>query len=204
MKQFHIDYGDNHGHGLDHDVTVAQFAALVAPTERLGEKGWVAGMLHSSDRIVGKEKFGDQTKEFLGLLPKDYFSRIEIDQIYEAVIRHGEKFTIADNETHAVLQDADKLGNLGMSVFIRGGQFRPNIPAFDFLYLEKNNPGSTYHEPQSVLDAVRITISEYRDTFNFAKSREIAHIYIKDLEMCVQKIKENAEEIGLAGANLND
>ena len=60
------------GHGLDHDVTVAQIAAQIAPNAQIAEKAWCAGMPHSIDRMIerGNTVLVEETiRNILSFLP---------------------------------------------------------------------------------------------------------------------------------------
>ncbi len=190
------------GHGLDHDVAVAQMAVLIAPTPRLADMGWVAALIHSTDRLVEVGRCQAQLREYLSLLPMNFFDDEEVEEIYLAVLEHSEKSPLHRSPTQEILQDADKLINLQAIVFIRSGQFRSKIPAIEFLYVEKTNPASTYHAPKSVLDGCRISIYEYPQLINTQKGKELASVYVERFRQYEQQILEDHQLLGLVGVEL--
>ena len=190
------------GHGFDHDVAVAQMAVLIAPTPRLADMGWVAGLIHSADRLVGVDECPAQLREYLGFLPMNFFSDEEIEEIYLAVLEHSEKSPLHRSSTQEVLQDADKLINMQATAFIRAGQFRFDIPTVELAHLEKINPASTYHAPKSVLDGCRISFYEYPSLINTKKGKELASVYVERFRQYEQQILEDHQLLGLVGVEL--
>lgn len=190
------------GHGFDHDVAVAQMAVLIAPTPRLAEMGWVAALIHSTDRLTEVGGCPAQLREYLGLLPMNFFSDEEIEEIYLAVLEHSEKSPLHRSPTQEILQDADKLINLQATVLIRSGQFRSKIPAIEFPYVEKTNPASTYHAPKSVLDGCRISVYEYPQLISTQKGKELASVYVERFRQYEQQILEDHRLLGLVGVEL--
>ena len=190
------------GHGLDHDVAVAQMAALIAPTPRIADSGWVAALIHSTDRLVEVSRCGAQLREYLGLLPVNFFNDEETEEIYLAALEHSEKLPLHRSQTQEILQDADKLINMQATVLIRAGQFRSKIPAIEYPYMEKTNPASTYHAPKSVLDGCRISIYEYPQLINTQKGKELASVYVERFRQYEQQILEDHQLLGLVGVEL--
>ena len=190
------------GHGLDHDVAVAQMAVLIAPTPRLADMGWVAALIHSTDRLTEVDRYPAQLREYLSLLPVNFFSDEEVEEIYLAVLEHSEKSPPHRSPTQEILQDADKLINMQSMVLIRSGQFRSKIPAIEFPYVEKTNPASTYHAPKSVLDGCRISIYEYPQLINTQKGKELASVYVERFRQYEQQILEDHQLLGLVGVEL--
>ena len=193
------------GHGLDHDVTVAQLAATIAPDERTGEKAWVAALLHSTDRTVEK---GNTTKveSFIGVylkeLPEGYFSNTEVEEIFVAVMRHTELNQGDQSLTQQVLMDADRLANLQAAVIIRAGQFQPTIPALELQYLDSINPQSTYHEPKSVIDDLRANIREYIPKLRLPQAISLGTKLGSRLQAYIDMVQDDYRSIGLDGVIL--
>ena len=199
----HLSQRQHNGHGLDHDVTVGQLVLAISPDNRTADKAWCAAMLHSTDRIVENGAVKDHMKECLQYLPVDFFTKEEVVEILEAALRHGELSQNDQSLTQQVLMDADRLANLMPAVIIRSGQFRPSIPAFEFEYLDgKPNPASTYREPKSILDDLRISITEYLPQFRVSMAIELAHRYARQLEAHIQSVEESNKELSLSNINL--
>lgn len=203
VKRTHeVSHNQHHGHGLDHDVAVAQMAALIAPTSRLSDTGWVAGLMHSTDRLVATDAYTTHLRAYLDLLPAPEFSNEEIEEIYIAVLEHDQKVPLHRSPTQEVLQDADKLVNMQATMLIRAGQFHADIPTVELSHLEKMNPASTYHAPKNVLDNTRIIAAEYPGLLHTPKAKELASVYMKRLREHEQHILEDHRLLGLVGVEL--
>jgi HD superfamily phosphodiesterase len=196
----------HHGHGLDHDVTVAMLAVNIAPDSRTADKAFVAALLHSTDRLmVESNKMAEEThmRVCLSCLPDGTFSMDEIKEIVQAALRHSELNRDDQSLTQQVLMDADRLANMMPSVIIRSGQFRPEIPPFEFRYLNwKINPDSTYRDPKSVLDDLRITLREYMPQFRIEKAKLIAARYAAFLVSFIMAVEDTNGDLGLVGIEL--
>lgn len=200
------------GHGLDHDVTVAQIAAMIAPDERTAEKAWCASLLHSIDRMVEKNEdkelfaknVADATASLtINFLPPGYFTTEEEIEIWRAACRHGELNQEDQSITQQVLMDADRLANLQPAVVIRAGQFMPELPAFEFEYLAgERNLETTYYNPKSVLDDLRNNIAEYVPKLRLPKAKELAAGYVATLEGFISALEKSYRDIGLVGISL--
>ena len=194
----------NHGgHGLDHDVTVAMLATIIAPSERIAEKAWCAAMLHSVDRVVVDLASLESTMVSYSKKLTNHFKQEEIDEIVEAALRHGELNQSDQNETQVVLMDADRLANMQSAVIIRGGQFRSTLPVFEFTYLEgSKNPDSTYDHPQSILDNLRLIISQYMPQLRSVKAQELGGKYSARLASYIASVEQDYKELGLVNIEL--
>jgi hypothetical protein len=104
---------NNHGHGLDHDLMVAQYAALIAENPRVGEMAWCTGLMHSTDRHFSGDQERELIDEYCSLLPEKYFSEEETVWIREAVYQHSRLNSSDDNPVTVTLKDADRLANIG-------------------------------------------------------------------------------------------
>ena len=61
----------NHGHGLDHDITVAMLSIKIAPNKKVAEMAFVASLFHSTDRRMGKrniKKTSEIVQNYLKLI----------------------------------------------------------------------------------------------------------------------------------------
>ncbi|HMO77674.1 MAG TPA: HD domain-containing protein [Candidatus Paceibacterota bacterium] len=193
---------DHFGHGFDHDVTVAMLAVLIAPSVRLGHKAWCASLLHSTDRVVTEKKV-KETMILYSQNLKHFFNDTEIKDIIEAALRHSELNQDNQNDTQVVLMDADRLANMQSAVIIRGGQFRHKIPALDLKYLNGDkNPLSTYENPKTVLDNLRLIISQYIPQLRIKKAKVLGSVYSKKIKKYIESIERDYEKLGLAGVDL--
>ncbi len=189
------------GHGLDHDVTVAQLAAQIVPDSRTAEKAWCAGMLHSTDRYAaiakvseGPNEVGEEVMQNLKYLPLDYFSGEDLAEIYAAACRHDELNQGDQEEVQMALMDADRLVNLMSSVVIRAGQFQAQLPAFEPEFLNGTpNPASTYLSPKSVLDDLRGNIIAYVPQLRLPKAKEMGEKLIAKLEEFIKDVENDPQ-----------
>jgi len=193
----------NHsGHGFDHDITVAMLALKIAPSVRLGQKAWCASLLHSTDRVVEDTKVKEAMISYSQQL-KHFFDENEIIEIIEAALRHSELNQEDQKDTQIVLMDADRLANMQSAVIIRGGQFRHNIPAIDLKYLDgKKDPWSTYENPQTVLDNIRLIISQYTPQLRIKKAKVLGAFYSGRLKRYIQSIEDDYKKLGLVGIDV--
>lgn len=185
------------GHGIDHDITVAMLAVKISSDERIGQKAWCAGMLHSTDRVV---EIPDVINTMTGHANhlKHFFNQSEIGEIIEAAFRHSELNQSDQSETQVVLMDADRLANMQSAVIIRSGQFKPNIPVFDFKHLSGGiDPLSTYDEPRSVLDDLRFVIKNYIPQLRNSEARRLGAMYASKLDAYIKSIENDYEYLGL-------
>lgn len=191
------------GHGIDHDVTVAQIAMQIAPDNRTSEKAWCAGMLHSVDRMVEQENVEKSTRNLLSNLLLEHFNLSEVEEICQAAIRHGELNQDNQSIVQQVLMDADRLANLMPAVIIRAGQSMSELPVFEFEYLVgERNPETTYYKPQSVLDDLRNNIKEYVPQLRILKAKKLAERYVVILEEYIKSLEESYGQLGLVGISL--
>lgn len=193
----------HYGHGFDHDVAVAQMAALIAPSEKIADMGWVAGIIHSTDHLVGAmSECAAALRDVLTKIPAGLFTQDEIEEIYLAALEHGEKIPAHNSPTQEVLQDADKLVNMQAMLLVRVGQFRSGMPALELAYLDTINPESTYHTPKSVFDSIRIVASEYPSLLHTEKGKKLASVYVQRLQAYERHILEDYRLLGLVGITL--
>ncbi|MFA5997309.1 MAG: HD domain-containing protein [Candidatus Paceibacterota bacterium] len=190
------------GHGIDHDITVAMIAVKISDDERIGQKAWCAAMLHSVDRVVGASDIKDTMMKHAEYL-KHFFSQNEIDEIIEAAFRHSERNQIDQSETQITLMDADRLANMQSAVIIRSGQFRPDIPVFDFKYLSGAiDPLSTYEDPKSVIDDLRLCIINYIPQLRNKEAKHLGNIYAEKLNAYIRSIEDENEYFGLTNIEI--
>lgn len=190
----------NRGHGLDHDVAVAQMAAFLAPDERTADMAWACGIMHSLDRLVDAGSYDAKVDACIALAPG--YSKDEQGVMRFAVLEHDKKIPEHRSLVQECLQDADKLVNLQASAILRIGQFRHDIPALEVCHFTQANPASTYHAPCSALDNLRMVYKEYPAMLYTGKARELGAQYAQRLRDYDRQIEEDYRFLGLADADL--
>lgn len=212
VKKIHNESAStNRGHGLDHDVTVAMIGVKIAPNAKVGDLAFIAGLLHSTDRILVEKDKNAITKHLFKqfkYLPKE-IKKEELDQIYAAIMNHSEINKDGQSLVAQTLMDADRLANLMGLVPFRIGQFWPNIPTIEFEHVDKPNPVSTYSAPCSTVDMLRAMMSQlggknvgYIEQLRLPKAIRIGKMYTKRLNLLLDMIKDDHHELGLAGTKL--
>lgn len=204
FRQMHLELertGKGHrGHGMDHDLMVAQYGILISPNPRTGEMAWIAGLLHSMDRFYSKDKYRKKLTKVMSLLPRNYFTKNELLEILDAIENHGGPNKSGDCLTKVVLQDADRLANLGPQSIIRAGQFFPDIPACELDFLEIKNPKSTYKKPTSVIENIR-DMGDWESDPQFGlrlpKAKEIGKKYFDYFREFIKANKSQFKEVGI-------
>ena len=199
-RDMHLDIvrsgKSTHGHGQDHDLTVAQYGALIAPDEHDGELAWVAGLLHSMDRHFLETEAHDKIERGLDLAFKCGLSTEDIEQVRVAVAHHSKMNDDADGPVTIILKDADRLANLGAINIIRGGQHRPDIPACIPETLGRLHPESTFKNPKSCYDATFYN-SEWEAMLRLPKAKELGARYFRFIEEWRALAVSQAAEVGL-------
>lgn len=212
VKGFHLGSSrSNRGHGFDHDVAVAQMAAQISPDEKTAEKAWVAGLLHTTDRLVENRAELEKVLQNHLLIVRDLFTAWEIDEIYQAVLRHDQPNRLGDTLTQQVLMDADRLVNLQPLIVARAGQHYPDMPAIELQYIgkqpveQRTNPASSYGRPMNVMDDVR-GVLEWEHDPQFCLRIPAAIERGKEQFAYIREFLTRAEqayaELGLAGMEL--
>ncbi|MFA6554299.1 MAG: HD domain-containing protein [Candidatus Paceibacterota bacterium] len=184
-----------HGHGLDHDLTVAQYGAKIAPNKRVGELAWVAGLLHSLDRHFSADETRRYVEEGLSMVAQ-HFTAVEIQEIRTAVEEHSKMNQDTDGIVTMVIKDADRLANLGAINLIRGGQHRPCIPAYIPETLGQLHPLSTFSRPMSCFDATFYNL-EWREMLRLPMAKELGEKYFQFIKDWQALVVSQATEVGL-------
>jgi len=211
VKSVHGNSGRPHrGHGFDHDVTVAMTAVFIAPSERVAERAFCAGLMHSADHCVTREELGTTLNGYLSKIPRD-FSDKELAEIKEAVLRHREykgRNLKTRKPTQRTLMDADKLVNMEPLVIARSGQFHPGIPAIETHWVGKRggryaNPASTYANPCNLLDDIR-GCAEWAEPgwMHYPISRQLATVRAGFIVDFIRRAEDVYHPLGLAGVEL--
>ena len=183
------------GHGLDHDLMVAQYGAMIAEDPRVEEMAWVAGLLHSFDRHYSSEEEKRLLGECLNLVAFE-FSEGELDEIETAVQLHSKRNDPADSPVTVALKDADRLANVGALNIIRGGQHRPSIPACIPETLGGLNPNSTFKEPASCYDATYYNL-EWWEMLRLPKARELGRADFEYTLAWQRSVEAKFAQVGL-------
>jgi hypothetical protein len=187
----------NHGHGFDHDLMVAQYCVLIAESPRVGELGWVAGLLHSIDRHFGDQGAGDsEIIRRLDLLPKEMLTMLERFAIIEAIKSHSRENADCDGPVTIVLKDADRLANIGALNLVRSGQHRPHIPAAILETLGGLHPESTFQEPKCCYDAT-IYNNEWEAMLRLPKARELGRLEFEYTAEWRRRVEAKFAQVGL-------
>lgn len=186
----------NHGHGLDHDLTVAQYSAIITEDERVGEMAWVAGLMHSADKHFSGEKERLLIDQYFSLLPKGEFDNEELKMMREAIAEHSKLNSPLDNPVTIVLKDADRLANLGAINFIRCGQQRPDIPACLLEFMDRLHPQATFREPMSCYDMTFYNL-EWEEMLRMPIAMALGRKYFYFIRNFQQMAREQVEYLGL-------
>ncbi len=189
---------EHHGHGLDHDATVAQFTQIIAP-QALADQAWVAAMVHSFDRILPPGEVESVTRRVVALAGR--FTKIEQEEIVQAALRHDEMNQDDQSLLQQVLMDADRLANLQALIIVRAAQHHPDVPAIDLRHMGSRDPDSTHVAPRSVLDNLRDCL-EWEDWFRIPAAKELAKDPCRYLREYIDRAEKTYRDLGLAGLEL--
>lgn len=183
------------GHGFDHDITVAQMTQEIVSDDSLRDKVWVAGMVHSVDRVV-KPAVVEETTRTLVAQTAHVLSELDREEVIQAALRHSEKNQDDQSVTQIILMDADRLVNLQPLIIIRAAQHYPHIPAIVLDHIGDTHPESTHVNPQSVLDNLRSCL-EWETWFRIPEAQRRATeacVYIRDY---ITRAEETYHQLGL-------
>ncbi len=167
VRKDHIAVGLFGAHDIYHALRVAEYAYSFALFEwndkRLAELAGIAGLLHNADHTIPQHiKTQEPYIERLEIMKivnrwigtgdnhNEYIRGDERSMISDAVLGHTGKNSDADSKILIALMDADRVVNMEADIIMRAGQFRPDIPAVDFVHF-LNDPKATYQNPRSIL-----------------------------------------------------
>jgi hypothetical protein len=184
------------GHGFDHDLLVAQYGAYIAPEPRVATLAWIAGLLHSTDRVVRPERVIPTLKKSLDLLPAQLVALDEKASIMEAVLKHSRKNEANDSLLTATLKDADRLANTNPTLLIRTGQFYHKKPCIIPAILRGKGLPNTYSNPSSVFESIDFNI-EWETWFRLPRAKKLGKQHCQYLKKYLRDAKESYEAIGL-------
>lgn len=188
------------GHPFSHAVITAQYAAILAESINFEiEVAWIAGLLHNADHYSKKvasylEKLLGETTSFdIGIKAL----------IITAILNHSGLNDSNDTLLLKILRDADKLANIDSDLPIRCGQFRPNLPIFEPEYVRTPNPESTYQNPTSIVEDLRLSMEWQGDDskgipwINLDKTRKMAKPLFARLQTFINGFAEQIKRTGL-------
>jgi hypothetical protein len=149
------------GHDFDHDLRVAEMAALIAPDEATAYLAAAAGFCHSADRFVqvivgvGRADVDEVpvkviVNALLATTSLEVLPREERQVIVDAVMKHGRPNEADDNLVLKTLKDADRIVNCDPDVICRSTRHHLDCPNVDYVN-GLHDPAATYKEPLSVL-----------------------------------------------------
>ncbi len=195
VKADHVAHGAvGGGHDFYHALMVAQYAELIVPDQETATLGWVAGILHNTDRMYPKDEVIPVLSRHLQLVN----SNIPSGNIYilRAVLEHSKRNDPNDPPVTIALKDADRLGNIGSLHFLRCGQFRPNIPAVDPRFITTSDPKTTFRHPRSLLENLKHTL-EWESWLRLPKAKELGKPMFDEIRRLIGNIESQFETLGL-------
>ena len=201
VKKLHNDAvgatGIAGGHGFDHDLMVAQYGIYIAPDAHTGTLAWVAGMLHSTDRIVAAHELEPRLQQLLSLLPGDISGR-DRELILDAVLKHSRKNEVDDTIITIALKDADRLANTNPGVLMRAGQFCNALPFV--IPTIARSPGvdipNTYNDPRSAYDSLAFNI-EWETWFRLPKAQQLGQEHCAYLRQYMLDVRQSYAAMGV-------
>lgn len=161
-------------HDWIHALRVGEMAKEIAWREWgdpvIAAASGLAGLFHNADRIM------QTCSQMYECVPPNYIKNgilklcnwwlkltenvvpgVDHQQIIIAVIEHDQINGEDDNKIKIALQDADRIVNLSLDMFIRSGQLHHRLPAVDFVNYT-DDPEATYENPKSVLRDVAYSL----------------------------------------------
>lgn len=194
-----VDYISQRVHGGAHDfyhaLTVAQYAALIAPNQRIARHGWCAGLLHEHPHRLFQTEHG-VCVACERLAKHSALPSWAQSDILQAILAHSSKDAPQDSPLLVVLKDADRLANLGAWHWLRAAQFRPNIPTVDPRYVARQDPLATFKNPRSVLRDIESTL-EWETWLRLPKARELAVPLFKEIRWLKRRLEKRLVILGL-------
>ena len=186
------------GHSFLHALFVAQYCLMIAP-DHLQIAGWIAGMLHNTDRLFVGENDDQIAERIIAYLSLTDLPGNEKNMILEAVMDHSHKSCSSENQLTTILMDADKLANLEpLTAAIRAAQWRTGCSAINLVYLDKYPPGCNYKNPGSIVrDMCSALEWEEPGWLQTVKAIELAKPMFSLLKSMVQATIKNHKQAGL-------
>ena len=188
------------GHNILHSVMVAQYAELIAETERVGELAWIAGIVHEPHRLfpgITREEIERKLREYLARgLPAGALTEAETSAVVEAVREHSKRNDPNDNSVTVTLKDADRLTSIGPYHWLNAAQFRSTIPAVDPRFIMTSDPRATFKNPFSVLQDLKYTL-EWESWLRLPKAKELGKPKFDAIRWYIGELEKQFEILGL-------
>lgn len=200
VKRLHDSFTNQRGHDMYHNVHVAIYGLMVAD-EAIRELVWLAAIPHSLDRIAGDESFETNVRNCLRLV--EGISATDLDTVFDAVMKHGRLNDESDSPVLVALKDADRLANLQLTLVIRAGQHRPNIPACEMRHLRTSNPlcpasdPASHSKPQSVFDDLRYCSANWPRMMRTDAGERLVEPLVQEIKDFLDKATKQYEELGM-------
>lgn len=184
----------NGPHSFLHALTVAQFGWLIAEDENIAIAAWVAGLGHDRHRHCKNQI--EVNKKLDYYLTLTGLATGVNQMIKQAILSHDDKSRgPADNPVTVALKDADCLGNIGPSHWLRSGQFRPDIPVFDPIYF-LSDPEATFKDPRSICRDIMHTL-EWEGWLRLPKAKELGKPDFDACRWLLETIEKRHADLGL-------
>jgi hypothetical protein len=205
QRQHEIAAYPHRGYGLDHDVMVAEIGAMLTDDSKLKELVWLAGMVHSLDRIDPEPGFETHIRACLQFVNTDInlrrtkgpaISQTDLTQVFVAARDHSKLNDKNDGPVTVLLKDADRLAIACLSIAFRSGQTLTMIPTVEFEHLDVPNPRSTYRNPLSSLDNIRHCL-EYEAMLRNRRAKKLGKTIFADLRWFVERLVAQHKQFGL-------
>jgi hypothetical protein len=185
------------GHGFDHALMVAQYAAMFSESGREAEMAWVAALMHNTDRHHEPTVASQVIDGYVSLVVSE-FTPDEVLVIRNAVANHSKKNDAGDSMVLRALKDGDRTANCGPVNLFRCALHNHDKPAFllEELSVEGPSTGSTFKAPRSCFDALFFN-EEWRLWLRMPKAIKMAQKHFDYLRQHQLAILEQLREVGL-------
>ncbi len=157
LTVLHGNFGQ--GHDMIHAWTIAALIVIIGNkeaangnqlvTDQAIEYAWVAAIMHNSDRLFGKKRVPEILESYFSI--STHFDVPSEELIAEAVINHSGPNDPEGSIVKTLVQEADRVGNLGIVHTIRCGQAGSEILACDPRFILKPDPRAEYTWPLTVM-----------------------------------------------------
>lgn len=200
VKRLHDSFPNQKGHDIYHSVHTAIYGIQISDRSTY-ELVWLAAIAHSLDRVCGNDNFEANIRSCLALA--NGISKKKIEIVVDALLKHGELNHPSDSPVLVKLKDADRLANLFLTLVIRVGQHRPNIPACEMKYLRKSNPLcpasdlSSHSRPQSSFDDLRYCSQNWPGMIRTPKARRLVGPLVQEIIRFLDTAASQYEALGM-------
>lgn len=136
------------GHDFYHALRVADCARRIAPAKGTATLAWIAGVVHNTDHLFGKDSVPTELRRYLSTTTLTQQAK---GCIVQAVVNHSNRNSPEDSPVQICLMDADKVVCLEADVIIRAAQFMCHLPIYDPRFVKKDDPDATYRNPKTII-----------------------------------------------------